>query len=67
MRNLAEWGQSRVLFVITHRLSTIRDADQIAFLENGVISESGSHQELLDLNGSYADFVAAELGHGVGM
>jgi len=67
MRNLAEWGRSRVLFVITHRLSTIRDANQIAFLENGVISESGSHQELLDLNGSYAGFVAAELGHGAGM
>ena len=62
IRNLAEWGRSRVVFIIAHRLSTIRNADQIAFLEDGVIKELGSHQELLDQNGAYADFVAGELG-----
>jgi ABC-type bacteriocin/lantibiotic exporter with double-glycine peptidase domain len=62
IRNLAEWGQSRVVFIVTHRLSTIRNADQIAFLEDGVIKEMGTHQALLDQNGAYANFVAAELG-----
>jgi ATP-binding cassette subfamily B protein len=51
-----------VVFIITHRLSTIRNADQIAFLEDGVIKELGSHQQLLEQNGAYAEFVAAELG-----
>ncbi|MGI9322417.1 MAG: ABC transporter ATP-binding protein [Pseudomonadales bacterium] len=62
IQNLAEWGRSRVVFIITHRLSTIRNADQIAFLEDGVIKELGTHQALLDQNGAYANFVAAELG-----
>ena len=62
MANLAEWGRERVVFIITHRLSTIRNADQIAFLEDGVIKELGSHQQLLAQNGAYAEFVAAELG-----
>ena len=64
MSNLAEWGRSRVIFIITHRLSTIRNADQIAFLEDGMIKELGSHQQLLDQNGAYAEFLAAELGSG---
>ena len=64
MSNLAEWGRSRVIFIITHRLSTIRNADQIAFLEDGVIKELGSHQQLLDQNGAYAESLAAELGSG---
>ena len=62
MANLSEWGRERVVFIITHRLSTIRNADQIAFLEDGVIKELGSHQQLLAQNGAYAEFVAAELG-----
>ena len=62
MESLSEWGRERVVFIITHRLSTIRNADQIAFLEDGVIKELGSHQQLLAQNGAYAEFVAAELG-----
>ena len=62
MANLGEWGRERVVFIITHRLSTIRNADQIAFLEDGVIKELGSHQQLFAQNGAYAEFVAAELG-----
>ncbi|NCF44456.1 MAG: ATP-binding cassette domain-containing protein [Proteobacteria bacterium] len=62
MKNLAAWGQSRVIFIITHRLSTVRNADQIAFLEDGVVKELGSHTELLAQDGAYAGFVAAEQG-----
>ena len=59
--NLADWGRERVLFVITHRLSTIRNADQIAFLKDGRITEVGSHDELLGrADGDYREFVAEE-------
>ena len=61
LQNLSGWGRKRVLFVITHRLSTIRQADQIAFLDNGRIAEVGSHDELMAIpNGHYRAFVAAE-------
>ena len=60
--NLAEWGRGRVVFIITHRLSTIRDADQIAFLEEGVIKELGRHEALMNQGGAYSRFVQAELG-----
>ena len=59
--NLAEWGRERVLFVITHRLSTIRSADQIAFLEDGRIAEVGDHDSLMAMpEGRYRAFVLAE-------
>ena len=59
--NLAEWGKERVVFLITHRLSTIRDADQIAFLEDGVIAETGTHEALMERPDSrYRGFVEAE-------
>lgn len=45
----------RTSFVIAHRLSTIRDADMILVMNEGDIIEKGSHKELLELNGFYAD------------
>ena len=61
MANLAEWGRDKVVFLITHRLSTIRNADQIAFLEDGQIVETGTHDELMRIDGGrYRDFVLAE-------
>lgn len=60
--NLAEWGRDRVVFIITHRLSTIRNADQIAFLKDGEIKELGTHDELTALGGNYKQFVLAEMG-----
>jgi ATP-binding cassette subfamily B protein len=49
----------RTALVIAHRLSTIRSADRIAFLEQGRIVELGSHEELLAMNGRYAQQLAA--------
>ena len=46
--------KGRTVFVIAHRLSTIRSAGRILVIQDGVIAEQGSHQELLAKNGVYA-------------
>jgi len=68
LRNLSRWGRDRVVFVVTHRLSTIRNADQIVFLENGRVVEAGTHDELVRKeNGRYRSFALAETeGHVAG-
>jgi ATP-binding cassette subfamily B protein len=48
--------KNKTTLIIAHRLSTIREADEIIFLENGGIVEKGSHEELIDHNGAYANF-----------
>ncbi len=61
LKNLANWGQERIIFLITHRLSTIRNADQIAFLKDGKISEIGNHDALMAIpDGSYRQYVMSE-------
>ncbi|MYD44504.1 MAG: ABC transporter ATP-binding protein [Gammaproteobacteria bacterium] len=61
LQNLSEWGREKVVFLITHRLSTIRNADNIAFLEDGRIVETGSHEDLMSVpDGRYRRFVEAE-------
>jgi ATP-binding cassette subfamily B protein len=47
--------ENRTSFVIAHRLSTIKNADLILVLKDGDIIESGTHEELLDKNGFYAE------------
>jgi ATP-binding cassette subfamily B protein len=48
-------AESRTTIMIAHRLSTIVNADQIVVLDNGTVAERGTHDELLDRNGLYAD------------
>jgi len=52
MNNLMK---GRTSFVIAHRLSTIKDADLILVMKDGDIIEQGTHKELLEQQGFYAD------------
>ncbi len=52
---LAHLLSNRTSFVVAHRLSTIRNADQVLVLDHGRLIEQGTHEELLLLNGTYAE------------
>ncbi len=52
--------QNRTVFIIAHRLATVRRADRILVLEQGQVVESGTHAELLDRGGRYAHFYAQQ-------
>ena len=61
MTNLAQWGEGRAIFLITHRISTIRRADNILYLDEGRIFENGDHETLMRIpNGRYRTFVETE-------
>ena len=50
-------SETRTTFIIAHRLSTIRNADIIAVLDENGIEECGNHEELMKLNGKYAELI----------
>ena len=53
LKNLKHRKKRPTTFIIAHRISAVKNADKIAFLENGCIVESGTHTELLKLKGKY--------------
>src|ERR1700683_2747302 len=61
LNHLREVMQGRTTIFIYHRVSTVRNADRIAVLHDGRIVESGTHDELLALNGYYSDLYNKQL------
>lgn len=61
MENLSAFLKGRTAVVIAHRLSTVKNADQIIVLERGRIIETGSHQHLIAGRGSYYDLIKNQL------
>lgn len=53
--------RDRTSLIVSHRISTVRDADVICVLDEGQIIEQGTHDELLALNGAYADLYERQL------
>ena len=62
MKNIMK---GRTSFVIAHRLSTIKDADVIFVMKEGNIIEQGSHQQLLEVKGFYADLYNSQFSEGI--
>jgi ATP-binding cassette, subfamily B, multidrug efflux pump len=58
---LREVMRDRTSLIISHRISTVRDADLICVLDNGLIVERGTHAELLELGGEYAALYERQL------
>jgi len=61
MENLNEFFKERTAVVIAHRLSTVKNADQIVVLDKGKIIEKGTHEELTALKGNYYNLVKNQL------
>ena len=59
--NLSEFYQGKTVVVVAHRLSTVRNADQIVVLDEGKIVEIGTHEELTTIRGQYFDLVKNQL------
>ena len=61
MENLNSFFHGKTVVVIAHRLSTVKNADQILVLEKGKIIEKGSHSELVEKRGNYFNLVKNQL------
>jgi ATP-binding cassette subfamily B protein len=61
LHNLRDVRADRTTLIVSHRVSTIRDADLICVLEDGRIIERGTHDELVSFNGEYADLYRRQL------
>ena len=61
LNHLREVMRGRTTIFISHRVSTVRNADRIAVLFDGRIVEYGTHEELLGLNGYYTDLYNKQL------
>jgi ATP-binding cassette subfamily B protein len=60
-RNLEQMSRDRTTIIIAHRLSTVRNADQILVLDQGVLVEKGNHQQLMETQGLYYHLAQQQL------
>jgi ATP-binding cassette subfamily B protein len=61
MENLDEFFKGKTVVIVAHRLSTVKNADNIIVLEKGKIVEQGRHKELTKLKGAYFELVRNQL------
>lgn len=61
MKKLSSFIQKRTAIIIAHRLSTVKNADNIVVMQNGKISEQGRHEELISMKGVYYTLVRNQL------
>lgn len=61
MQSLNSFYRGKTVVVVAHRLSTVRDADNIIVLDHGRIAEQGTHQQLLALKGKYYNLIINQL------
>jgi ATP-binding cassette subfamily B multidrug efflux pump len=61
LHRLREFMKGRTSIIISHRISTVKDADLIVVLQNGEIAERGTHDELVDFNGIYSELHQKQL------
>ncbi len=60
LKNLLKREVNSTTFIIAHRISAVKNADMIIYLENGEIKEKGTHEELLNLKGKYYDIYCSQ-------
>jgi len=60
MHNIKQLGQDRTTIIVAHRLSTIQDCDEIIVLDKGRVVEQGTHHELSELRGRYAELLSVQ-------
>lgn len=61
MDNLNKFFKGRTVVIVAHRLSTVKNADQIVVIEKGEIVETGTHEQLTNLRGVYFELVKNQL------
>ena len=61
-RNLSRHFKGCTVLFITHRLTTLRNADRILFMDKGVVVEDGSHEQLMQKRGAYATLYSQQVG-----
>ncbi len=61
VENLSDFYRGRTVVVVAHRLSTVKNADNIIVLDKGMIAESGTHSELIDRKGVYFNLIKNQL------
>jgi ATP-binding cassette subfamily B protein len=61
MDNLGKFFEGRTVVIVAHRLSTVKNADNIVVLEKGKIAESGTHEQLIKSKGAYYNLIKDQL------
>jgi ATP-binding cassette subfamily B protein len=61
LENLQTFFEGKTVLVVAHRLSTVKNADKIVVLDQGIIAEEGTHQQLTAKRGKYYELVKNQL------